>query len=246
MKNYKHYISLGYFCSVALELERLGLRDTSSPFDWLISDFLGVKEAIEHNFEHFFDYEYFEQNKKVLEWYRNSYYSFQFYHDFDSHRSLKAQFSEFYEKYSRRIKRFYQIIVEPTLFLRYISDEKCDANGKPLELIQIESNYEQFLQILKGFNKDNTVIFIANEGVNSSLIKIYHVKKDTDDSVARVFVDKNDELKQLLENAEYFKRENNLNWSKNKHQKVSHSKNAIISCIKHFGIHYHHKRQYLD
>lgn len=39
--NYKHVISLGFFCSVALELERKGLRDASYPFDWLISDFQG-------------------------------------------------------------------------------------------------------------------------------------------------------------------------------------------------------------
>lgn len=28
MKEYKNFISLGYFCSVALELERIGLRST--------------------------------------------------------------------------------------------------------------------------------------------------------------------------------------------------------------------------
>lgn len=48
-----HYISLGYFCSIAMELERLGLRSESSPFDWLISDFEGVIHAIENHFEDF-------------------------------------------------------------------------------------------------------------------------------------------------------------------------------------------------
>jgi len=41
-----HYISLGYFCSIAMDLEKLGLRTESSPFDWLISDFEGVIRAL--------------------------------------------------------------------------------------------------------------------------------------------------------------------------------------------------------
>ena len=36
---FKNYISLGYFCEVAKDLERLGLRNQSSPFDWVISYF---------------------------------------------------------------------------------------------------------------------------------------------------------------------------------------------------------------
>lgn len=50
--NFKHYISLGYFCSVALELEKCGLRSQSSPFDWNITwSFKGVIEAINNRFE---------------------------------------------------------------------------------------------------------------------------------------------------------------------------------------------------
>ena len=33
MTDFKHFISLGSFCSVALDLEALGLRDASMPFD---------------------------------------------------------------------------------------------------------------------------------------------------------------------------------------------------------------------
>lgn len=38
---YQNYISLGYFCGVAQDLEKLGLRNTSSPFDWCITDLGG-------------------------------------------------------------------------------------------------------------------------------------------------------------------------------------------------------------
>lgn len=54
---YDNFISLGYFCDVAKDLEQLGLRDVSSPFDWCISDFRGVVAAIENNFHDFMNIE---------------------------------------------------------------------------------------------------------------------------------------------------------------------------------------------
>lgn len=40
---FKHIISLGHFCGVAQELERLGLRDASYPFEWLITSSSALK-----------------------------------------------------------------------------------------------------------------------------------------------------------------------------------------------------------
>ena len=34
---FDHVISLGWFCSPAHEIRRIGLRDASYPFDWLIT-----------------------------------------------------------------------------------------------------------------------------------------------------------------------------------------------------------------
>ena len=50
---YKNYISLGYFCNIASDLEELGFRNTSSPFDWEISVFEGVISAIDNRFNNF-------------------------------------------------------------------------------------------------------------------------------------------------------------------------------------------------
>lgn len=63
--NYKHVISLGFFCSVALELERKGVRDASYPFDWLISDFQGVIKVIENRFYDFLNIDFFLRIKSV-------------------------------------------------------------------------------------------------------------------------------------------------------------------------------------
>ena len=58
MTEFRHFISLGSFCSVALDLEALGLREASMPFDWNIDlRFEGVIDCIEKGFAHFLDEE---------------------------------------------------------------------------------------------------------------------------------------------------------------------------------------------
>lgn len=44
---YKHYISLGYNCQIAMALSRNGYRETSSPFDWLVTPNF-VKSVLPH------------------------------------------------------------------------------------------------------------------------------------------------------------------------------------------------------
>ena len=112
MKQYKHFISLGYFCSVALELERIGLRSTSYPFDWCISNYEGVIDAIENQFENFLNYDFLLQSDTVHEHYFNEKYKIWFFHDFDKYYSLEKQLSNVRDKYLRRIERFYEDIKE--------------------------------------------------------------------------------------------------------------------------------------
>lgn len=128
MEIFKHYISLGYFCSIAQELERFGLRDASYPFDWIISDIEGVFQCIDNNFDGLLDINVLTQSDKHRMYYKNTKYDFYFFHDFDKYMSLLSQIDQVKKKYERRIERFYRNIQEPTLFLRYISDEKkCKA-----------------------------------------------------------------------------------------------------------------------
>lgn len=179
-----NYISLGYFCSVAIDLEKLGLRESSSPFDWVISDFEGVMLAIQERCVDFLEYKYLFQNKELPHIYKNTKYNFDFYHDFSKYKSLKKQLPIICKKYNRRIDRFFNTITTPTCFIRYISDEKT-IDGKSSELVYIENNYDNILGIIKEFNKENEIIFIANEGVTSDKIPIYNVQKDENDIVAR-------------------------------------------------------------
>ena len=207
---YKHFISLGYFCSVALELERTGLRSTSSPFDWLLCSFTGVMDAINHHFVDFLDSNYLYQDAKNHRQYVNPKYDFYFVHDFDKYRSLQDQLPAVVNKYNRRIERFYHSIVEPTLFVRYISDEHQE-NGRSLELQWIEAHYAEIISSLQMYNPQNNIIFVANTTVTSPVLKIYNVPPDENDTVARRPLEKNHDLCDLLTGFYYESRETNLN-----------------------------------
>lgn len=205
MHKYKHFISLGYFCSTALELERMGLRDCSSPFDWIISDWHGVEKAIKTNFKDFLLYDNLYQDKNDYSHYKDGIYGFKFFHDFSKYESLSNQLLYIQQKYRRRIERFYKNIKEPTLFVRYISSENGD-----LELKYIEQNYKNIEKMLKKHNKNNNICFIANSDVHSDILKIFYVDKDKNDIVARKPCDKNKELFYYLDSFDLKEKERNL------------------------------------
>lgn len=192
MSKFHNLVSLGFFCGPASELERIGLRRASYPFDWLISDFQAVMNLIETNFDGFLEYKNLYQHKKNPNYYFDIKNKIHFFHDFDSFESLKGQIEKVKIKYDRRILRFYQTIVEPTLFIRYIANQE--------ELEYIEDNHEKIINTLKFFNKNNELILVGNEDLLSRVLNIYIVKSDDNDIVAREFLNKNKELKDYLLN----------------------------------------------
>lgn len=198
-QTYNTVISLGFFCSVAQELERIGLRDASYPFDWLISDFIGVITSIDNHFKDFLKYDYLAQMRVNPRYYINTKYGFQFYHDFNPYQPLKKQIRKVRKKYKRRIKRFYKSISYPTLFVRYI--ENVD------ELKWIEANYNSIVQLIKSFNPHNSIVFISNDELKSDKLRHYTVKKDENDTVARKPFTKNEELNKFFQNLPYCKKE---------------------------------------
>ena len=54
MGRYNYIVSLGYFCSPAMEFERIDKRQFSLPFDWLITPKISdVIDLINNGFEDF-------------------------------------------------------------------------------------------------------------------------------------------------------------------------------------------------
>ena len=241
---YTHFISLGYFCSVAMELERFGFRNASYPFDWLITPrFDQVIRAIDTHFDGMLDYEVLEQDTVKRQIYHDLGFKFSFVHDFNKYTPLSKQLPDVQEKFRRRIDRFYRDIAEPTLFLRYINDELASSDDcsndkhssesretkyKPAELLWIENNLEHILSTIRQYNPNNDILWIANSGVTSDHIRIYNVEKDPDDNVARRPFECNPELGVLFDSFDIPGREQNLQRYLDKERK----KKSILTRIR--------------
>ena len=216
---YQNYISLGYFCSVAMELERTGLRSASYPFDWLITPRMeNVIRMIETGFDSFLDEQSLVKDPLVGTTYVHVDTGFSFVHDFKADGELSDLLPGVKCKYERRIERFYQDITKPTLFIRYINDEDPDDPAWTM------ANQRHILEVLRSYNPDNDIIWIANSTLTSELnlsasAPVYFVDKDEGDSVARRPLDKNRDLYDLLMNADYEGRSENIRIYKRKTRK---------------------------
>lgn len=177
---YKSVVSLGHFCGPAQELERKGFRSFSLPFDWLIvEDFKIVLSLIENHFSHFLLEEDLVQEINVNpNYYYDSFNGIHYYHDFNANEQLSTQLPAVREKYLRRIERFYQVISEPCLFIRYCTNQE--------EYYWIRENYNYILNILKKFHAKNNIIYVCNEiGTSEQTNGFFFVQPDKNDSVNR-------------------------------------------------------------
>lgn len=197
MRKFKHIVSLGFFCSPSLEFERINRRQFSLPFDWIVTHSLRtVIDLINNQFQDFLVEEYMSQFKNRPAYYKNTKLDIDFYHDFSPFKPLHTQMQAVEEKYQRRIARFYNTVKEPTLFLRYISQQ---------DLPYLLANSKMILKTLQKLNPLNEVIFVANSDccIPDLGFPIYYVQKDKNDSVARSFLNVNKALETyILENVE--------------------------------------------
>ncbi|OXC22981.1 hypothetical protein AYP82_08270 [Lactobacillus crispatus] len=131
--------------------------------------------------------------------YRNHYYDKKyrifFFHDFNDHDPLKVQYPEIKEKYNRRIERFLNNIKQPTLFFRYINNERDSLD----ELNYINNNLDHIMSVLKKYNPHNEIIWIGNNGISSDKINIFNVEKDIDDVVCRTPLTSNANLYNFIQ-----------------------------------------------
>jgi len=180
-----NYISLGSTCSVAYQLQKLGLKKESLPFDWIrCPNILSVLQLISMNFCGFLaNLTYLKDETKFpfiddtldnfdnisdkqTKIYYNNLLSIGFYHDFKDDITLK----DVNEKYQRRIKRFYELIKTPSIFIR--DEIKFNTVDIPV--------YNKLYDELCKYNLNNQLILIINTsklqfdltGLNSK-IRVY-------------------------------------------------------------------------
>ena len=191
---YRHVISLGYFCSTALELQRYGLRDASYPLDWNISPIRPTLAMVESGFDGFLQLERLEAEPDRV---RDTGSGILVYNDFDLTRPLAAQHPAVRDKYARRIERFKRAIAERTLFVRYIKDLE--------EHTYLDEHMADVLAMLRRTNPRNDLLLVANDELPPTCggLPVYLVARDDGDGVARRFLQKNAALRRRLVLLEY-------------------------------------------
>lgn len=191
-KKYESVISLGYFCNVSMELERVGLRFASYPFDWVISsDFGKVISLIKNKFEGFMLYENLLQEYKINpKYYYDKENDIHFYHDFSSNKALLSQYDKAFSKYQRRTKRLTEQLQRPTLLIRYILDKS--------ELNYINEHCEEINAVIKEYNPDNDIIYVTDTELTSEKIKLFFAKKENGRTVSAKMLDACPELLEYI------------------------------------------------
>jgi len=210
MKEYQHVISLGHACAVAHELEHLGYREHSGPFDWQGSRSLSAKISFMKNgFESFFrglkaDNLY---QTKVPSCYLIKEFEIYFVHDFNEWYPLADQIDTVVEKYQRRVSHFLKDITEPTLFVYYLFDQD--------DAYWIDTHMEYIMETIRLYNIENDIVFIADPSIHMNT-KCFYVVNDKDTDIAYDFTKKNKELLTFLNNLPYpkEKRESNIRFYK--------------------------------
>lgn len=193
INSFENIISLGFFCGVAETIQKVGLRKKSYPFDWVISnEFEKVVSLIENDFKGWLNLESLYQSKENREQYTNTKYNIGFFHDFDRYTSLDQQINNVRKKYEKRINRFYEDIKKPTLFIRYLSSQS--------DFEYALKNNSKIESLLKRYNKQNQILYIANNNLNNigGLDCVFLVSPDVDKIVCNDPVSSNAELKKYF------------------------------------------------
>lgn len=217
---FKHYISLGHCCHIAGNLEKLGLRSASMPYDWNITLWKAIEDSVKNNFDNYLVYDKLYQFKDRPQVYENCEAGVSFVHDFVGHLSLKKQFKNVEEKYKRRISKFYQHIQEPTLFFRYCLNAE--------EVYEIDMRYNEIIDLFKKHNQDSEVVFLSHSSIDMSKINnieyLYIIEKPEDEQVSTRPLLDCEYLCSVLSNAKFEDRERNLQFNKEKQNKKSVTK----------------------
>lgn len=203
---YKNYISLGGCCHIAGNLEKLGLRSCSMPYDWNTTEWRTIEETIKSQFSNYLVKKNLYQYKDCPYVYENCEAGVAFVHDFVDYLPLELQFGTVKRKYKKRISRFYKCIKNPSLFVRYCNDID--------EVITINEKYDEILALFKQYNRFNEIIFITHNSIDWSIIKkienIFIINRKENEIVSENPILQCEILNSILGSAVFDKKEENL------------------------------------
>ncbi len=129
------FISLGEGCKVAGYIRGMSLTNYAYPFDWTLStDFESIYQIIANdfqdymNFNHLQDLKFFDRKMNIFpdepknlsnRWVLETVYHIESRHDFDVQKDIAEVYPEVFQKITRRIERFYQVLerTDITVFL---------------------------------------------------------------------------------------------------------------------------------
>lgn len=173
MEHFDRIISIGQDCGVGRALRTLKYKDASYPFDWSVSLLDFIIESFKNDFNNFnnvLDICSNIENEKKKPQINNKMY---FYHDlyYSEIINNSKNKADFYEKYSRRIKRLLELLNSD---LKILFIRKC-----PIDKIK---DIEKLYYIIKNkYPKLKFKIMLINnindKSNNENIIKIY---KDID------------------------------------------------------------------
>ncbi len=162
-RGFANIVSLGSKCIVAQELELLGLRNFSSPFDWQYTDLKGAIKCLDDDFIDFTNYSYFRRQSVFDQpnaWY-NAKYDNCFLHDFKTDNLSSAEAQNSKRKLERRASKLIEETQScPTLFIRIVME-----NRYPNEIQYISENIDTIYATIRGLNPANQIIFIATHKI---------------------------------------------------------------------------------
>ena len=147
-------ISLGHFCSTALELQRYGLRDGSYPLDWNISPIEPTMALVESGFQGFLQLELLERDPERSDVVNDKGSGIAVYNSFSGELPIEAQYETVRARYARRIKRYRRAVAQPTLFVRYMVDGE--------ELSYLDEHMPAVLAALRKTHPGNDLLLIGN------------------------------------------------------------------------------------
>lgn len=151
---YYNVISLGNNCHVAWDLERMGYRCNSYPFDWVITNFCDVISLIDKHFVGNLKLEMIKQDVEAKNCFHDLGTGIDYYHDFfPDAGTVEEQYEGVVTKYNRRIQRFLETGKQKTLYVRVIRNQE--------DYQWTVENKEMIDNVIHRLNKESNVLYIA-------------------------------------------------------------------------------------